>query len=69
VHTKDRSGTDTSHGPLADKLASCLVSVNTAPTQLAVVLVELKDPDGRRWMRALKLLLDAGRMAEGQDQE
>ena len=33
------------------------------------VRVELEDADGRRWMRALELLLDAGCMAEGQDQE
>ena len=53
---------------LADKLASPLASANNAPTPLAVVLVEREDADGKRWMQALRLLLDAGCIAEGKDQ-
>ncbi len=47
------------HAPLADRLASRLASANNAPTPLTIVLVEHQDSDGRRWVRALELLLEA----------
>jgi len=56
------------HAPLANRLASSLASANNAaPTPLTVVLIEREDSDGRRWVRALELLLEAGRMVEGKD--
>ena len=48
-----------------NRLASGADSAYPSP---AVVLVEHQDSDGKRWVRALELLLEAGRMAEGKDQ-
>jgi len=56
------------HVPFADRLASRLALANNAPTPLAVVVIEREDSDGRRWVLALELLLEAGRMAEGKDE-
>lgn len=40
-----------------------------APPTTMIVIVERADADGSRWSRVLDLLLDAGRQAEGPDDE
>jgi len=47
-----------------NRLASVADSVNNAP---AVVLVEHQDPDGARWLAALTLLIEAGRVPEDEE--
>jgi hypothetical protein len=59
---------ETDAGSVSSRLDRESPLANNGPALMPVIhIVECPDPDGRRWQRALELLLEAGRRRQGTD--